>query len=883
MNNNNIRNLNEIKTNSSIKYKKINKNLSTNNLEVNNSHKKNLKSSSSLKYNRHLINSHKLYSSNSVSSNINRLSTISSENLITNYNSSSKRISSIENKIKNKIKNKENKSIRYLSTSSSPNNHRNFSNNSINNNNNKKGVNNNKKMLLFSDAKKNSVIKLNKDLHNLNLKNKRIINNSNYKKISNKNIKNILNLQSQNSSLLISPKTERQTINYNNNNNKSNLLTINSNKKTINISSKNYHKNISPISKLNNLILSISPRKSKRYLNNLSNNINNNYHIIEIFLISNYGHKNLIGLKNVKLISNYNLNCQILKFSYKNCKIINDKENIILGLNSELKPSFEIIFTLPNNHKLRDIIINNYKGKDRTICTKNIEIFYENKVIFLGKISQNSNLILQEINKKKFKYKFSPIKKIIVNRKIKNKDYVNNNITNNDMKTIIKTFKHINSLDDIKKDYKNNINNLSNNNNLNIKFQRCNSNILNSSNSLENINKLDNNNNNNIGYINCDKIKITFIENFLNNNNNNNNNNFNKINKNKIDINNNNILYGLTGLQFYIYDEIENIEKEFLIDNFKSINANPKDINTCMNLINDERIFKNLFNKNNKTNNENNMWLTIKIKNLPFIEFITKKRIKLTKIKFWNWNEKNSIENGIKIFNLNLFNNNNLIINSNFYLHKGIGEKNCDYSQDIKFPFVLKKLNEEEFKPYLNINMNHHNFGLIYNTPFLPFGFVLKFEFIKNYMNEEFIGFKYIKIYNQNGKEIDNYKTIILPKNSIIKCYNNFYNDNDNKIIMKFINTNFFNNESKDVYDCNKNNRMYFIFDDPVGISLINIENFNKENFSLKEIKILLDDNIIYEGKLKKGMNSIIFTGNKKILKLIDVNNLNLIEEKNNI
>ena len=69
------------------------------------------------------------------------------------------------------------------------------------------------------------------------------------------------------------------------------------------------------------------------------------------------------------------------------------------------------------------------------------------------------------------------------------------------------------------------------------------------------------------------------------------------------------------------------------------------------------------------------------------------------------------------------------------------------------------------------------------------------------------------------------------------------------------------------------------------GISLINIENFNniKENFSLKDIKILLDDNIIYEEKLKKGMNPIIFTGNKKILKLIDVNNLNLIEDSNKI
>jgi hypothetical protein len=30
-------------------------------------------------------------------------------------------------------------------------------------------------------------------------------------------------------------------------------------------------------------------------------------------------------------------------------------------------------------------------------------------------------------------------------------------------------------------------------------------------------------------------------------------------------------------------------------------------------------------------------------------------------------------------------------------------------------------------------------------------------------------------------------------------------------------------------------------------------------------------------------MNAIIFTGNKKILKLIDVNNLNLIEDSNKI
>jgi len=105
---------------------------------------------------------------------------------------------------------------------------------------------------------------------------------------------------------------------------------------------------------------------------------------------------------------------------------------------------------------------------------------------------------------------------------------------------------------------------------------------------------------------------------------------------------------GLTGIQFF--DENEepiNIEKA------KTIGALPKDVNTYMNNCGDPRIFENVFNLINETNDDNYMWLTFyNAASPPYIEISFEDYISISSIKFWNYNKNGDLHRGVKIVDL---------------------------------------------------------------------------------------------------------------------------------------------------------------------------------------------------------------------------------------
>ena len=83
------------------------------------------------------------------------------------------------------------------------------------------------------------------------------------------------------------------------------------------------------------------------------------------------------------------------------------------------------------------------------------------------------------------------------------------------------------------------------------------------------------------------------------------------------------------------------------------------------------------------------------------------------------------------------------------------------------------------------------------------------------------------------------------------------------------------------------NNNLFFLFDEPVNISYIEINPFNFINNdknilnSVKEIKIFCDTSIIFEGEIYSHQpTAILFTSNDKISKNIDINYLT--KKKNN-
>ena len=79
--------------------------------------------------------------------------------------------------------------------------------------------------------------------------------------------------------------------------------------------------------------------------------------------------------------------------------------------------------------------------------------------------------------------------------------------------------------------------------------------------------------------------------------------------------------------------------------------ALPKDLKTIYNENDEVRIFENVFNNyNNNTNDVENMWVIKFNKTEPytFIEIYFKTKIKVSKIKIFNYNQREKLEIGVK-------------------------------------------------------------------------------------------------------------------------------------------------------------------------------------------------------------------------------------------
>ena len=102
---------------------------------------------------------------------------------------------------------------------------------------------------------------------------------------------------------------------------------------------------------------------------------------------------------------------------------------------------------------------------------------------------------------------------------------------------------------------------------------------------------------------------------------------------------------GLSGIQF-----LDEKNEPINIEKAKTIGALPKDINTVMDNYGDPRIFENVFNMINETNDDNYMWLTVYNANSPpYIEISYEEVINISCIKFWNYNKFGELHRGVKI------------------------------------------------------------------------------------------------------------------------------------------------------------------------------------------------------------------------------------------
>ena len=597
-------------------------------------------------------------------------------------------------------------------------------------------------------------------------------------------------------------------------------------------------------------------------------------------LMKNYSNDKLSFSNNNQLYNMENVEITDLENDNFNENNISNNDEIKNNINLDNIFTQKLSYEFSKSNKLNNIILNSPKNSNDKFETFNSKNSNNNS---LNKINNsNSNKNINRINKE--------------NVTLNNNRDINHTFFNLFKKTYNK-----NEIGDMNEIFRTSINKLKDYSSFNL------------SNKLEN--NLNKENNTDLADYNIENFHNDSFNdlNFVNDNINNNNNIFNSMespnyiefNKIRFVITSNyghNKFVGLTGIELF------NVKSEQInIESALTIGALPKDLRTLYKDEKDQRIFENVFNKINNTNDSENMWVTRLKKNynFPFVELYFKEKLRVSKIKIYNYNEKDKLNIGAKTIELYLDDE----YYNTIYLKQGTGEIaydfikienkdnnkkennnlyeidesetvfNEDFGQDIFFP--IKNENDSLINISNNINNIKYSSFLYkqcYETPYLPSGYNLKLVLISNYYKgiapiEEIdllkysdIGFNKIEIFDEEGINIlKNMKHKIISNSEIF--HNDSQDENDGRIII-----NGAQNE-------NGNNCLFYFFNTIKRISYIKfypLEEGKKPVLnSVKEIKIFCDCNIIFEGDLYLDKPTIIlFTSEKKIIKDIDENYL---------
>ncbi len=437
-----------------------------------------------------------------------------------------------------------------------------------------------------------------------------------------------------------------QNNNISGNNNSSNQ-NINFNKK--NISSKLNNNNITSNKLSSNKVESI---KNIFADNNLfQSNCNSNNFPNEIIISEDILRNSISSVGNAK-VSFDSLNASSNRNNNFN-KLIASVGNNKNSLSNNNKVSLNNLNNIINNKNKNDLISNNVSTHNNN-ANSNVSNFYNsefNSNNVTGNQDKNSNYISgnnfnsnsSEININLIKSQSIQIQhsSITHNNLINSEnelEYNNNNNNNNNTTNkndFSKTSKNPKTNINIDKGMQSNSSNSlilvgSGNPYTSLNNNEMKNNNFNSPNNKLNINSLCSNTNSlienkKIEYLSCKRIKIVLRASYGDNE-----------------------YIGLTGIQFF-----DKNEEPINIEKAKTIGALPKDINTVMNNCGDPRIFENVFNLINQTNDDNYMWLTIyNSASPPYIEISYEDFIHISTIKFWNYNKTGDLHRGVKIIDL---------------------------------------------------------------------------------------------------------------------------------------------------------------------------------------------------------------------------------------
>jgi len=177
-------------------------------------------------------------------------------------------------------------------------------------------------------------------------------------------------------------------------------------------------------------------------------------------------------------------------------------------------------------------------------------------------------------------------------------------------------------------------------------------------------------------------------------------------------------------------------------------------------------------------------------------------------------------------------------------------------------------LSSEELIPFNYFKPASLSIKQEYETPYLPTGFIFKFQLLTNWGDNDQIGLNGIAFYDQLNRLIFDYSTpkiVFYPinnqnihneinntirTNNITNNITNLLNPINNKKVnsweTNYINKNLsnFNNQEDSIEQLS----LYLVFDQPITISKIHISNYSiNPTIGLKDFILFCDDSIIYK------------------------------------
>ena len=436
-----------------------------------------------------------------------------------------------------------------------------------------------------------------------------------------------------------------------NNNNIDNINNNNEivNNNNFNKSNNNNHNNLG-----NYLLTDISSNSKKKKINN--------YSVITLIIISNWGDLNKVGITEIQLFDNkkrkipisevhvFNGNEENISRIHNNkYHTLNDRDMWISSYDSKSDKKIKIEMYILNNKynsidKIDYIQIWNYNGRELNKGIKEIEIMKKNIKCWKGIIPKGEYNIKNDYS---FKIQLNE-KDINMSDTLTNNSYHKRNF----YLSLLKQNKFTTKLSFSQSDFNDSKNQITSH-----RYEKY--------------------------HITFHKIRIQLLSNY-----------------------GHHFFIGLTGIN--LIDKDDNIIN---IEDANSIGALPKDLRTIYNNENDYRVFENTFSNINNTIDENCMWLTVKNPK-PFLEIVFENEMNLSRIDFWNYNEPFSLDKGVKEFEI-------IIDDEKIYnviVWKGLGIDYYNIYQKINF-YDLDFRKEKKFS--IDYNFKSYPIGFVFKIIFI--------------------------------------------------------------------------------------------------------------------------------------------------------------------